>query len=80
MTRTATPEEVDTAFNVLLRELGVDYADLDAETIANITNAIAGSPKVRNAAINYLYCPSNRAEVMRDRLRAYVLELYESGK
>lgn len=77
MTASKTTREVDTAFNVLLKELEVEYSQLDSDTAAKIITAIEGSPKVRNAAINYLYCPSTRAEVMRDRLRAFVLELYK---
>lgn len=74
-----TTEEVDVAFNVLLKELDVDYALLEPETIRNLVTAISKDTKVKNAAINYLYCPSTRAEVMRKRLATYVMELYERG-
>lgn len=77
MTTAKTSREVDTAFNVLLKELEVEYSQLEPETVEKIVTAIERSPKVKNAAINYLYCPSTRAEVMRDRLRAFVLEMYK---
>jgi hypothetical protein len=69
--------EVDTAFNVLLKELEIDYSELDPETITNITTAISKSVKVKNSALLYLVCNSNRAELMRERLVRDVLELYE---
>lgn len=72
-------EEVDVAFNVLLKTLGVDYADLEPETITNITNAISQDVKVKNSALLYLTCSSGRAQVMRDRLVRDVVELYERG-
>ncbi len=69
--------EVDTAFNVLLKELEIDYSELDPETITNITTAISKSVKVKNSALLYLVCNSNRAELMRTNLVRDVLELYE---
>lgn len=74
-----TTEEVDVAFNVLLRELGVDYADLEPETVANLTAAISRDTKVKNSALLYLTCSSTRAGVMRERLVRDVVELYERG-
>lgn len=74
-----TTVEVDTAFNVLLRELGADYAELDPETITNLTNAIAQDVKVKNSALLYLSCSSERAQTMRERLVRDVMELYERG-
>lgn len=74
-----TTQEIDVAFNVLLKELNVEYSSLEPETISNLVAAISKDVKVKNAAINYLYCPSTRAEVMRQRLATYVMELYERG-
>jgi hypothetical protein len=74
-----TTEEVDIAFNVLLKTLDVDYADLEPETITHLTNAISASTKVKNSALLYLTCSSNRAGVMRERLVRDVMELYERG-
>lgn len=74
-----TTEEVDTAFSVLLKTLGVDYADLGPETITNITNAISQDVKVKNSALLYLTCSSKRAPLMRERLVRDVMELYERG-
>lgn len=72
-----TTTEEDTAFNVLLKELEIDYSELDPETITNLTIAISQSVKVKNSALLYLTCSSERAQVMRDRLVRDVMELYE---
>lgn len=69
--------EVDTAFNVLLKELGIDYSELDPETVINIRTAISKSVTVKNSALLYLVCNPNRAELMREKLVRDVLELYE---
>lgn len=74
-----TTAEVDTAFNVLLKELGVEYSELDVETINNLTVAIAQDAKVKNSALLYLTCSSERAQTMRERLVRDVMELYERG-
>jgi len=71
--------EVDTAFNVLLKELEIDHSELDPETVMNIRTAISKSVTVKNSALLYLVCNSNRAELMRERLVRDVLELYERG-
>jgi hypothetical protein len=71
--------EVDTAFNVLLKELEIDYSELDPETVINIRTAISKSVTVKNSALLYLVCNPNRAELMRERLVRDVLELYERG-
>lgn len=74
-----TTAEIDTAFNVLLKELGVDFSELDSETITNLTIAISQSAKVKNSALLYLTCSSERAPLMRERLARDVIELYERG-
>jgi hypothetical protein len=74
-----TSAEVDTAFNVLIKELGVEYYELDAETITNLNLAIMNDVKVKNSALLYLVCSSERAQTMRERLVRDVMELYERG-
>ena len=74
-----TTDEVNTALNVLLRTLGVDYADLEEETITNLVSAISRDVKVKNSALLYLTCSSERAQTMRERLVRDVMELYERG-
>lgn len=71
--------EIDTAFNVLLRALNVEAYDVEPETMANLMEAISKDVKVRNSALLYLTCSSNRAETMRSKLERDVLELYERG-
>lgn len=72
-----TTQEVDLAFNVLLRELGVEYSELEPETISNLVEAISKDTKVKNSALLYLTCASTRAETMKARLVRDVMELYE---
>lgn len=79
MKRVENTEEVNTALNVLLKTLGVEYSELDSETVANITGAIAQDVKVKNSALLYLTCSSTRAQTMRERLVRDVMELYERG-
>jgi len=74
-----TTREVDVAFNVLLKELDVDYSLLEPETVRNLVTAISKDTKVKNSALLYLTCPSTRAETMRARLVRDVMELYERG-
>lgn len=69
--------EVGTALNVLLKELGIDYATLDQETITNLTTAISNDTEVTNTALLYLTCDSERAGIVRERLVNAVLDLYE---
>jgi hypothetical protein len=76
MKRVENTEEVNTALNVLLKTLGVEYSDLDSETVENITVAIAQDVKVKNSALLYLTCSSERAQTMRERLVRDVMELY----
>lgn len=79
MRKIESSQEADVAMNVLLKSLGANYEDIDIEAIINLTRAIEKDVKVKNSALLYLTCNSNRAEVMRNRLERDVLELYERG-
>ena len=79
MRKIESSQEADVAMNVLLKSLGANYEDIDIEAIINLTRAIEKDTKVKNSALLYLTCNSNRAEVMRNRLERDVLELYERG-
>lgn len=69
--------ETGTALNALLKEKGMDYAELDNDTAQRLANLISQSPKVTNSALLYLSCDSERAPLMRERLVRDVTELYE---
>jgi|TARA_B110000977_G_scaffold50562_1_gene68669 hypothetical protein len=74
-----TTKEQDVAMNVLLTALNLDYSMLEPETIANLYSAIDRDSKVKNSVLLYLSSTSDRARLMRNRLKEDVLALYERG-